>query len=347
MVGLIRTGVIGFGVSGRVFHAPFLACDPAYSLDVVVTSDADRAAQAHATYPDVTVVDSADELFARADDLDLVVIGTPPQTHVELASRALDAGLHVVVDKPFAPTRSQASALIEHADRAGRLLTVFHNRRWDSDFRTLRRLVEEGRLGQVHTFESRFETWKPRGPRSWKADTPIADGGGILFDLGTHLIDQAIQLFGEVEHVWADAARRTPGLAADDDTLVVLNHRSGTRSQLFMSSLAALPGPRFHVLGSRAAYTKWGFDPQETALRAGALPTDDGYGHEHSEAWGVLGVADEARRVESDRGSYDEFYRVLARAIAGEDEVPVDPRDAVEVLAVIEQAHRLSEARQL
>jgi predicted dehydrogenase len=340
----IRTALLGFGVSGRFFHAPFLVCDPAYSLDVVVTGDAERAAHARAVRPGVSVVGAADDVFARADELDLVVVGTPPNTHVDLATRALDAGLHVVVDKPFTPTSAEGAALVEHARDAGRLLTVFQNRRWDTDFVTLRDLIARGELGRVHTFESRFEAWKPGGPRSWKALTPVSEGGGILFDLGTHLIDQAIRLFGPVESVWADLTRRTPGSvgAADDDAFVVLRHRDGTRSRLSMSSMAARPGPRFHVSGSKAAYTKWGLDPQESALRAGTLPADDGYAREPEESWGVLGVGEDVRRVEPVRGSYAEFYRLLALALAGEGDVPVDPHDAVEVLTIIEEAHRAS-----
>ncbi|TLW95001.1 oxidoreductase [Saccharomonospora piscinae] len=342
--GPVRTAVVGFGVSGRVFHAPFLACDPAYSLDAVVTADPERAATARSAHPGVEVLPHAEDVLARAADFDLVVVGTPPRTHAELASRALDAGLHVVVDKPFAVSSAQGTALVERAREAGRVLTVFQNRRWDGDFRTLRGLVERGELGRVHTFESRFESWKPGGPRSWKAATPVADGGGILFDLGSHLIDQAMRLFGPVEDVWADVTRRTPGLpdgAADDDTLVVLRHRDGTRSRLSMSSLAALPGPRFHVLGDRAAYTTWGLDPQEAALRAGALPTDDGFGLDREP--GLLGAGDDTRRVPGERGDYGAFYRQLAHALTGDGTPPpVDPRDAVAVLAVIERAHALS-----
>jgi predicted dehydrogenase len=337
----IRTAVLGFGLSGRVFHAPFLACDPAYSLDVVVTRDEERAAQARAAHPKVTVLPDAATVFDRADELDLVVVATPPATHVELTAQALDAGLHVVVDKPFTPTSAQGAALVERARRAGRLLTVFHNRRWDGDFRTLRRLVADGELGQVHTFESRFETWKPHGPRAWKAHTPVSQGGGIVFDLGTHLIDQAVQLFGPVESVWADVAVRTPHSSGvvDDDALVVLKHRNGVRSQLVLSSLAALPGPRFHVLGSSAAYTTWGLDPQEAALRQGALPTDEGFGRVPREQWGVLGVGDDVRRVEPEPGDYGEFYRLLARAVHGEGTVPVDPGDAVAVVELVERVH--------
>ena len=277
-------------------------------------------------------------MFDRAAEIDLVVLGTPPGTHAELATAALDAGLHVVVDKPFVPSSEQGAALVEHARRAGRVLTVFQNRRWDGDFRTLRGLVERGELGDVHTFESRFEWWKPQGPRDWKASTPVADGGGILFDLGTHLVDQAVQLFGPVERVQADLARLGPG-EAEDDALLVLGHANGVRSRLVMSGLAALPAPRFHVLGTKAGYTKWGLDPQEAALAAGAKPGDAGFGVEPRDSWGTLGVRGDTRAVEPERGDYGEFYRLLAPALAGAGEPPVDPADAVAVLRVLERAH--------
>jgi predicted dehydrogenase len=335
---VIRTAVLGFGVSGRIFHAPFLAADDAYSLDFVVTGDAGRAAQATAEYPQTTVLSGADDLFARAAEIDLVVLGTPPATHADLAAAALDHGLHVVVDKPFAVTSAQGEALIEHARRAGRVLTVFQNRRWDGDFLTVRKLIDDGELGTVHTFESRFEWWKPQGPRDWKATAGVAEGGGILFDLGTHLIDQACQLFGAVEQVHADVLRRGAG-KGDDDTFVVLTHENGTRSRLFMSSLAAVPGPRFHVLGDKAGYTKWGLDPQEPALKDGARPGDAGFGHEPRENRGTLGVRGDTRAVEPEPGNYGHFYRLLATAIENGGRLPVDPRDAVDVLRTIERAH--------
>jgi predicted dehydrogenase len=341
----VRTAVIGFGVSGRIFHAPFLACDEAYSLDYVVTGDPERARPVQRAHPAVTVLADPADLFARAGELDLVVIGTPPQAHVHLATAALDHGLHVVVDKPFAPTSGQAAGLIEHARSAGRLLTVFQNRRWDGDFRTLRRLVEAGDLGEVRTFESRFEWWKPQGFRGWKATTSISDGGGILFDLGTHLIDQARLLFGPVEDGWADIVRRTSGpdgdADGDDDTMVVLRHTNGTRSRLYMSGLAAAPAPRFHVLGSRAGYTKWGLDPQEAALAAGGSPSDPDFGREPPANHATIGVPGDTRPVEPERGDYGQFYRLLATALAGEGELPVDPQDAVDVLQIIEWAHGL------
>jgi predicted dehydrogenase len=335
----IRVALLGFGTAGRLFHAPFIAADPAYDLRVVVTGDPGRAAAARAGHPGAVVL--PDPAALDPSQVDLVVVATPPSSHVELAANALRAGLDVVVDKPFAPTVAQGRQLIELAERSGRRLTVFQNRRWDADFLTLRRLLEGGELGTVHVFESRFEWWRPEGRPGWKGETPAAEGGGILFDLGTHLIDQALQLFGPVTEVLADLNRRAsrPGCDADDDTVVILRHASGTSSRLTMSSVAALPGPRFRVLGSRAGYLKYGLDGQEAALKAGTSPADPAFGREPEESWGRLGDLYQTTPVRPERGNYAEFYRLLAVAVRDGGELPVDPFDAIGVLDVIERAH--------
>jgi len=336
----IRTAVIGFGTSGRVFHAPFLDADPAYSLDVIVTADAGRRAAAAATHPQTEIVATVEELWPLADRLDLVVIGSPSGTHADLARAALGAGLDVVVDKPFAVTAAQGRELMALAERLGRRLTVFQNRRWDGDFLTVRRLVESGELGEVRRFESRFEWWMPEPPTSWKTEATVAEGGGILYDLGAHLIDQAIQLFGPVAAITAvEIDRRRPSAAADDDAFLALRHESGVRSQLWMSAVAPQAGPRFHVLGENAGYTSWGLDGQEPALVAGATPADPGFGETPEHRWGALGVDGATRREPTERGDYGAFYRQLAAALRGEASVPVDPADAVAVLELIEHAH--------
>ncbi|MFD5213490.1 Gfo/Idh/MocA family oxidoreductase [Microbacterium sp. NPDC058345] len=335
----IRTAVIGFGVSGRVFHSPFLEADPAYSLDVIVTGDPGRAADAAVRYPAASVLGSVDDLLERAADLDLVVIGTPPGTHAEVATAALDAGLDVVVDKPFTVSSAEGRALIARAERLGRRLTVFQNRRWDGDFLTVRYLVESGRLGAVRRYESRFEWYKPEIRTAWKAEATAAQGGGILFDLGTHLIDQAVQLFGRVAEARAELAVNRRDGVADDDAFVALRHESGTISHLWMNSLAPQFGPRFHVLGSQSGYTSHGLDGQEAALDAGGSPTDDDYGVTPAERWGVLGIEGSLAPFPTVRGDYGAFYRSLADSIRTGSRLPVDPADAVGVLEIIEHLH--------
>jgi scyllo-inositol 2-dehydrogenase (NADP+) len=335
--GSIRTGIVGFGTSGRVFHAPFVTGNPDYSLDLIVTGDPERAAEARRLHPGARIVATPEELFAQADRLDLVVLGSPPATHAPLARRAIEAGLAVVVDKPFAVDSAEGAELVALAANRGVPLTVFQNRRWDGDFLTLRSLLRDGELGDVHRFESRFTWWKPQEAKSWKASATVAQGGGILFDLGTHLVDQAVQLFGDVDEVHAELDIRRPGGSAEDDAFVSLRHASGVRSHLWMSSLAAQAGPRFRVLGSRAGYTKFGLDEQEGRLKAGALPSDQGYGIEPESTWGVLGVDPDLRRVPTERGSYDSFYSLLADALLRDGALPVDPRDAVHVLELLER----------
>ncbi|MBT2512375.1 Gfo/Idh/MocA family oxidoreductase [Arthrobacter sp. ISL-30] len=343
----IRTAILGFGISGRVFHAPLIAADASYSLDAIVTSQPERAGIARATYPDSLVIPSPGELFGRIDSgelaLDLVILGTPPATHKELALEAFRRKLAVVVDKPFVPSSSEAEELIEAAVEEGVTLTVFQNRRWDADFLTLRRLIASGELGDIRSFESRFEWWMPEGFGNWRDRASLEEGGGILHDLGAHLIDQALELFGPVVDVYGETSRFENAQSdADQAAFVSLFHESGVRSRLWMNGHAAQPGPRFHVLGSKAGYTKWGLDGQEPALAAGVLPTDSAYGIEASDTWGRLGTTGSTRHVLAERGSYPQFYTQLAHALQTGSRPPVDPRDSVEVLRVIERARSTS-----
>ena len=339
----IRTAVVGFGISGKVFHAPLIAADPQYSLDVIVTADPARAAEAARLYPQARIVPTPEEMFALSPDLDLVVLGTPPHTHFDLAAAAIAHSLHVVVDKPFVPTSTQGAELIALASDAGVQLTVFQNRRWDADFLTLRKLLQRQGLGEVRTFESRFEWWRPEGFGNWRDSTALAQGGGILHDLGAHLIDQAIQLFGPVARSRGETANRGPDPdAADTEAFVSLLHESGVRTRLWMNGMAAQVGPRFHVLGSEAGYTKWGLDGQEPALAAGTKPSDPAYGIEPQESWGLLGVDGATSPVPAERGAYPEFYVQLAAALRGMGPLPVDPAEPLEVLRIIEGIHALA-----
>ncbi|WP_291054271.1 Gfo/Idh/MocA family oxidoreductase [Herbiconiux sp.] len=341
----LRTGVLGYGLGGQVFHAPLIAADPAYALTTIVTGNPERAAQATERYGADVVVPDADALFARAGQLDLVVITSPNDTHVPLAHRALDAGLDVVVDKPFALTAAEAGEVIAHADSVGRRVAVFQNRRWDGDYLTVRALIASGELGEVRQFESAFEWWKPElGAKQWKNEATPAEGGGILYDLGPHLIDQALQLFGEVDveggGVYAELDSRREGAVNDDDSFVSLTHRSGVRSRLWMSAVSPANRPRFRVVGSRAVFESWGLDPQENQLQDGVGTDDPAFGLSEENPVGVLRAPGEAREVVLERGDYPGFYRALAEALRTGAPLPVDPRDSEQVLRIIERAHR-------
>ncbi len=336
----IRVGLVGFGVAGAVFHAPLIAATPGLRLAVVVTSNAARVEDARARYGDVQVVATADSLWQRSDDLDLVVVASPNDTHVALAEAALEVGLPVVVDKPLSATVAEGRRLIELASDRGLLLTVFQNRRWDGDYLTLRQLLAAGALGGPLRFESRFERWRPQPKAGWRQRGGDTAAGGILYDLGSHLIDQALQLFGPARQVYAELERRYANAEVDDDSFVALTHDSGVRSHLWMSSVAPQLGPRFRVLGRTAGYTKYGLDPQEAALREGGSPEQPGWGKEASEHWGTLGTTDDARPHPTLPGAYPDFYAGVRDAVRGTAAPPVDAADSLAVLRVIEAAQR-------
>ncbi|HEY2204061.1 MAG TPA: Gfo/Idh/MocA family oxidoreductase [Pseudonocardia sp.] len=334
----LRVGVLGYGTGGRVFHAPLVAATPGLRLAAIVSGNPERAARAAADHPGAEVLPDADALFAGAGELDLIVVSTPNRTHVPLALRAVEAGLPVVVDKPFAPSAAEARRVAAAASAAGVALTVFQNRRFDGDFLTVRRLVDEGLLGTVCRFESRFDRWRPRPKDTWRERGDPADAGGLLYDLGAHLVDQAMVLFGPVAEVYAELDARRPGVAADDDTFVALRHAGGVRSHLWASALAATRNPRFRVLGDRAAYTKYGLDPQERQIADGLRPGDPGWGVEPGSAAGTLGVDDDVRRVPTEPGAYQRFYAELRDALRGGGPLPVDPAGPVAALRVLEAA---------
>lgn len=336
----IRVALLGYGLAGASFHAPFIVTTPSLELRAIVTRDPERRARAARDHPGVRIVDDADVLWAHAGELDLVVVATPNRTHVPLVRAALDAGLAVVVDKPFAPTAAEGEALIREARRRGLLLTVYHNRRWDGDFITLRRLLAAGSLGTVFRFESRFDRWRPTPKGNWRESGDAADAGGILYDLGSHLIDQALVLLGPVTSVYAELDRRREGVEADDDSFLALTHASGARSHLGMSAVAAQTIVRLRVLGSRAAYVKHGLDVQEEALRRGERPDRPGWGDEPSERWGSLGAGDSVQPIPTARGEYPAFYAGVARALREGGPAPVDADDALAGLRIIEAAQR-------
>lgn len=343
----LRVGIFGYGTGGRVFHAPLVDATPGLTPAAIVTSNPDRAGQASTDYPAADVLPDADALFAKAGELDLVVVSTPNRTHVPLALRAIEAGLPVVVDKPFAPTAAEAAKVVEAAKAKGVGLTVFQNRRFDSDFLTVRKVLETGRLGDVFRFESRYDRWVPKPRDNWREFGDPAEAGGLLYDLGAHIVDQALQLFGPVSEVYAEVDRRRAGVSVDDDAFVALRHTNGVRSHLWASALAGTRNPRFRVLGDKATFTKYGLDVQEPQIKDGLRPGDPGWGVEPSSDAGVLGVNDDVETVPTEVGRYEDFYARVRDALLDKGGFPVDPASAVEALRVIEAAHRSGAERRV
>ncbi|GAA2255837.1 oxidoreductase [Streptomyces ruber] len=338
--------LVGYGLAGSVFHAPLIAATEGLVLDTVVTANPERRAQARAEFPDVRFADAPDGLWSRAGELDLVVVASPNRTHVPIATAALEAGLAVVVDKPVAGTAAEARELAGLAEKRGLLLSVFQNRRWDNDFLTLRKLLAEGGLGDVWRFESRFERWRPQPKGGWRESGDPAEIGGLLYDLGSHVVDQALVLFGPATQVYAESVVRRPGAEADDDTFVAITHENGVRSHLYVSATAAQLGPRFRVLGSRAGYVKYGLDPQEGALREGLRPgRGEGWGTESEELWGRLGAGESPLSgggdpVPTEPGDYPAYYAAVAAALRDGAPNPVTALEAAAALDVLEAARR-------
>ncbi|UWE08280.1 Gfo/Idh/MocA family oxidoreductase [Actinacidiphila bryophytorum] len=335
----LRVALVGYGPAGSFFHAPLIAATPGLALDTIVTGNRERRAQAAAEHPGVAFAGTADELWTRTGDLDLVVLASPNRTHIPLATAALQAGLPVVVDKPLSATAAEARELAALAEQRDLLLTVFQNRRWDSDFRTLRALLERRELGEVHRFESRFERWRPQPKGGWRESGDPAEIGGLLYDLGSHLVDQALTLFGPAHLVYAESDVRRPGAAADDDDFIAITHAGGVRSHLWMSATASRLGPRFRVLGSTGGYVSYGLDSQEAALREGLRPGEGAvWGAEPESAWGTAGTDENVRPVPSLPGDYPAFYAAVETALREGTPPPVTALEAAAAVEVIEAA---------
>lgn len=335
----LRVGLIGYGLGGAVFHAPLISTTPGMTLGAIVTGNPQRKSAAQERYPEATIVERAEDLWARSEDLDLIVVCTPNSLHVPLGLAALDGGLPVVIDKPLTATAAEGQRLIDAATERGLLLSVFQNRRWDGDFLTVRRLLDEDALGEVFRFESRFERWAPElDPEGWRERSAPEEAGGLLYDLGSHLIDQALCLFGRPTQVYAETERRRTGAEVDDDTFVALAHPGGVRSHLWCSAAARTLGPRMRVLGLIGSYEKYGLDNQGAVLAAGGLPGDDGWGVEDPSSWGTLATEGDPQPLETERGSYESYYTGVAEALRDGGLPPVDTADSVAGLRVIEAA---------
>ena len=333
-----EVGLIGFGLGGATFHAPFIAATPGLHLAAVMTSDAARRHGVEERYPGTKVVGTIDELLASTPKLELIAISSPNASHYPLAKAALEAGRNVVVDKPFAVTAAQARELAGIAKAKGVKAMPFQNRRWDGDFLTVRKLIAEEKLGQVFRFESRFDRWRGEPKAGWMRADWAERAENIVHDIGTHLIDQALVLFGDVTHVYAELTPRRAGVVSFDDAFIALTHANGVSSHLYMSASAGQAGPRISVFGGKGAYLKYGLDVQEDSLRGGMRPTDPMYGAEPSEKWGSLVGPSVNETVPTVAGAYPSFYAAVARAIRENAAPPVPVADVVRGLEIIEAA---------
>lgn len=344
MTSSLKIGLMGYGFAGATFHAPVIehcgaaAADPNDPVARIVAIATSKPEQALADYPRATTVPDLDALLAL-DEVECVVIATPNDTHFEMAARALRAGKHVVVDKPVTLSAADAITLARLAGERDLVFAPFHNRRWDGDFLTVRELLEHDTLGRVVHFESHFDRFRPQIRQRWREDA--SRGGGLLFDLGPHLIDQALVLFGAPETVYATVKTHRDHATAPDYVHLLLGY-ADKEIVLHASALSALEPPRFAIHGTLGSYVKTGLDTQEDQLKAGLRPGDAGFGG--GNAAGTLRVTAEGRETErqlpTKDGAYVGFYRALASSVRHGEPFPVTPQDAVDVMTIIELAER-------
>jgi predicted dehydrogenase len=329
----VRIGLVGYGFGGRYFHAPLLASATECEFLGVVTTSAQRRGEFVEQFPGRATFGSLDDLAAAGAEA--VAISTPAHTHVDLTQRALRLGLAVVCDKPFALDAASARQTVLLSEQLQRPLTVYQNRRWDSDFRTVRKALADGVLGAPSRFESRFERFAPD-------PGPPAAGGGTLLDFGSHLVDQALVLFGSPRSVYAEMHTGDDATSLDDDVFIALTHATGVHSHLWGSWRQSAPGPRYRVTGATASYTVVpATEGQEALLLAGHSPsTCPNWGTEPEERWGRVFRDGRSQPMRSERGSWDTFYPAFAAAVRGDASVPVDPWDAVATAEVLDGARR-------
>ncbi len=337
MTDTIRAGVIGFGLAGRIFHATVIAATPDMELAAIVQRKGDEAAQA---FPQAKIYRSIEGLLAD-DSIRLIVVGTPSFSHFEVAKECLEADRDVVIDKPFTLTSEEATTLIKLARQRKRLLTAYQNRRWDGDFKTVEKILVSGELGRLATFESHFDRFRPEPrTRGWRESG--GPGGGTLFDLGSHLIDQALMLFGKPEELFASVRLDREGSAVDDAFDLTLFYPKLT-AYLRATTLACAPGARFTLHGTQGSFVKFGLDPQEAALVGGATFDTPGFGTEPESAWGKLYQPNVApQSIPTEKGDYRGLYANVRDALLGKTKLAVEPEQAWRTVRTIELARESS-----
>lgn len=339
----IQVGLAGFGMSGQVFHAPFISADPRFTLKKVYERTTDKAKQA---YPDVETVRTFDELLT--EDIDLVVVSTPNQYHVPMAAQAMKAGKSVVVEKPVAASSREAEELCRMAKEQGVLFSVYQNRRLDGDFLTVKKMIESGWLGEVVDYECHFDRFVTgQSAKQWKREG--GKGINILYDLGIHLIDQAYALFGMPDEVYADMRKQRPESSGIDNFEVSLYYPD-KKVILSASELVAMPGPRFMVHGRKGSFLKYGQDPQESRLIGGMRPGSPDWGADEESAYGTLASVEEngisQEIIVTEFGNYGRYYDNIYQVMTCGADLLVKPEEAVDVLRIVEAAQESQDQKQ-
>ena len=332
----IKTGLIGFGLSGRVFHAPFIDLAEKLELAAIVQRSKDTA---KSSYPDVNIVKSHQEILDDPD-IELIVVAAPNEYHFEMSQQALEAGKHVIIEKPFSPTTAETNQLISLAECRERHIFVFHNRRWDGDFMTVRKVIQDGLIGDVIEYEARYNRYKPAlNPKPWKEIEGPASG--ILYDLGTHIIDQVVCLFGVPQSATAKLYKQRQGSRVDDAFDLRLDYPT-IKVTLKSTLLAKDPDPRYIVYGSKGSFIKPGIDPQEDDMQAGLTPESNNWGKDSKENWGILKTVinnlEFAGTIETLQGNYMGFYDNVYEVIRNGADYAIAPREAQTTTAIIEAA---------
>ncbi|SFE06272.1 scyllo-inositol 2-dehydrogenase (NADP+) [Paenibacillus catalpae] len=340
----VNVGLVGFGLSGQVFHAPIIQSVEGMEIVKVVSSNPDKVGQ---YLPDASVVTSLEELLFD-EHIDLVVITSPNQTHYPYAKQALLAGKHVIVEKPFVISSEEAEDLIETAKLQNKKLSVYQNRRWDNDFLTVKSLIASGKLGDIASYETHYDRFRPQVSDRWREKA--GPGSGMLYDLGAHLIDQTLHLFGKPASVYADLLVQRTGSEVVDYFHLILTYEN-MRVILHSGSLVMQHGPRFQVHGSQGSFIKYGLDSQEDMLRRGGLPGQPDWGKDREDWYGDLTLTVDGQAVTSkvptQQGSYERFYEGMYQAITDNKPVPVDAADAMNTIRVIELAIQSSREKRV
>lgn len=339
----INTGIVGFGISSQVFHAPFIHVLEEFNLSAFVERNNDLSAKA---YPGTTTYRSFEEML-EDPTLELIIVTTPNETHFPYSAAALKAGKHVVVEKPFTNNSEEAQQLIDIARESGKILTIYHNRRYVSDFLTFREILEKKMLGDVHEFVAHYDRYRPEArPQAWReAPKP---GSGIFFDLGSHLVDQALILFGMPEMVTADIRMQRPHARVDDFFEIWLDY-GFLKVTLHSGMLVREMGPRYMIHGTEGSYIKYGEDPQEAALRAGQLPKGENWGKEDSEFDGILHTSIDGtvhrKTIPTRQGNFGQFFKDLYETIRNGAPLQVTPEQGLNTIRIIELAIQSSRER--